>query len=144
MVPGFWHKHSTKAFVLLFILLAVLILFLDIEASGVFGFTFEEEILFPAIGILFLASGLLVLKKRVAGKSDMLAEWRKMGTASKFFGLLSFFFIAVSFILAIFQDLFSPNPSILIITEERVVAIVMLASILVFIYIRSNEILAVE
>lgn len=46
MVPVFWHKHSTKVFVLLFILLSALILFLDIETTEIFGFTFEEEI-FP-------------------------------------------------------------------------------------------------
>ncbi len=144
MVSGFWHKHSTKVFVSLFILLSALILFLDVEATEVFGFTFEEEIFFPAIGILFLAFGLLVLKKRVAGKSEMLAEWREMRLASKFFGLLSFFFIATAFILAIFQDLslFSLTP--LIVTEERVVAIGMLSSILIFIYIHSKEILREE
>ncbi len=138
---GFWHKHSAKVFIVLFVLLSALILFLDVEATVFLGLTFEEEIVFPAMGILFLAFGLLVLNKKVSGKSSLLEELYEMRVASKFFGLLSFFLIAVALILATFQDLSLFNLTPMIITEKRIVAIGMLLSILIFIYIHSKEIL---
>jgi len=141
---GFWQNHSAKVFVSLFVLLSAVVLFLDIKATVLFGLTFEEEVFFPAIGILFLAFGLLVLKKKISGKSGVLVEWREMRFASKFFGLLSFFLIITAFILAIFQDLSLFNPTPLTITEEQIVAIGMLLSILAFIFIHSKEILAGE
>lgn len=138
---SFWKAHSAKVLIISFILLSTLILFLDIETTQVFGLTFEEEIIFPAAGILFLAFGLLVLNKKLSAKSAFLEELREMGVISKFFGLFSFFLIVVALILAIFQDLslFNLDPNI--IAEERLVAIGMLLSVLIFLFIYTREII---
>ena len=131
----FWKKHSKPVFISLFLLLSLLVLFLDIEAIQIFGLTFEEEILFPAFGILLLCFGLLILSKKLTGSSDLIEELREMTIAQKFFALLSFFLLVVIAILVIFQDLslFSLTPTI--ITEERIIAIVMLVSTAIFILI---------
>ncbi len=131
----FWKKHSKPVFIALFLLLGLLVLFLDIKAIPLFGLTLEEEILFPAFGILLLGFGLLVLNKKLSGKSDLVEELREMTIASKFFGLLSLLLLVIIIILVIFQDLslFSFTPTI--ITEERIVAIVMLVSTVIFILV---------
>ncbi len=131
----FWKKYSKPVFIALFLLLSFLVLFLDVKAIPFFGLTFEEEILFPAFGVLLLGFGLLVLNKKLSGKSNLIEELREMTIASKFFGLLSLLSLVIIIILIIFQgfSLFSFTPAI--ITEERIVAIVMLVSAVIFILV---------
>ncbi len=141
MIFKFWHNQSTKAFIAFFILLSGLILFIDIKATAIFGFTFEEEIFFPVIGILLLTLGLLSINKKIAGKSKILIEWQEMNLPSKIFGFLSFFLIITAFTLAVFKDLSLFNINSAVITEEQIIAIGMLLSNLIFIYLYSKQIL---
>ncbi len=138
---SFWKKYSKPVFIALFLILSILILFLDIEATPLLGLTLEEEILFPVFGILFLGIGLLYLKTKLSGsKTGLLQEFWEMGVISKIFGFLSIFLLLIPFIMGIFYDLslFNFTPGLII--EERIIAIGMLASALIFILVYTQEI----
>ncbi len=139
---SFWKKHITAIFAFLFVLISIIIILIDIKATNVFGFTTEEEIIFPVLTLLFIGFSLLIIKEVIfKEKSGMLKEFREMSQVSKIFAILSFFFITISIVLIIFQKLFLFNISQQILFEEKFVAIGMFIAPLIFLIVYSKEVL---
>jgi hypothetical protein len=136
---SFWKSRSSKAFIVLIIISSLIVLLLDIEAIALLSFTLEKEIIFPALGAILLVFGLIALNKKVSGKSDLLKELIEMSIVSKIFFILTLFLIIVGIFLALFQDLslIKLNPQI--ISEEQIIAIAMILTTLIFIFVHSKE-----